>query len=236
MQNHQKNPQIPNHPSIYPSLQGVFCFALVFDQGRGGGKEKRNIFAEAGAVCRIRGLILDWWGARHSSSSCSACAIHQRAQPKPAWEMGTRAFHAFAFVKYSLAWLLVGKDQEVGWGPSLSCLARGVFRCGPPPPRRLQDHGAAGVQMLSPWTPVGRIAGKGRVASSCWGGSGNGSSLRASGFSRVFWAGIWPPRALTCLGASRCHPQHQRQIKENKKPPMFIILEHLIVKDLITFI
>lgn len=124
---HKKKTQIPNHPSIYPSLQGVFCFALVFDQGRGGGKEKRNIFAQAGAVCRIRGLILDWWGARHSSSICSACAIHQRAQPKAAWETGTRAFPALAFVKYSLAWLLVAKDQEVGWGPSLPCLARGIF-------------------------------------------------------------------------------------------------------------
>lgn len=211
----QKNPNPKS--SIHPSLQAVFCFALFCDQGKGGGKEKRNIFAHTGAARKILGLILDRRGARYHFSGCSACAVHMQAQPEAAWEMETWAFPAFAFVKYSLAWLLVGKDQEAGWGPGLSldCLARGVLHCGRPPPRSLQDPGTTTVQMLSPRTPVGRRAGKGQVASSCWGRSGNGSSLRAAGFGHVFWTGIWAPRALTRLGASRCHLQLQRQIKEH---------------------
>lgn len=61
MQKHTKktpNPKSSMHPSIHPSLQGAFSFALSCDQERGGGEEERNVFAQAGAACRILGLIL----------------------------------------------------------------------------------------------------------------------------------------------------------------------------------
>jgi len=75
----------------------------------------------------------------------------------------------------------VGKDQEVGRGPSLSlaCLTRGSFSL-----RSSSSLGAAGVQMLSPRTPVGRRAGEGQGASFHWGGSGKWELPQ----SRRFWS------------------------------------------------
>lgn len=73
MQNHEK--KVPNHSFVHPSLQSVFCSALFCDQERGEGEEKRNIFAQADAVCGILGLALDWPGAGYGFGGCSACAV-----------------------------------------------------------------------------------------------------------------------------------------------------------------
>lgn len=116
MQNHKKK-KVPNHSFVHPSLQSVFCSALFCDQGREEGEEKRNIFAQAGAVCGILGLALDWPGAGYCFSGCSACAVPS------VWEMGTFPCSGLCKIWFSLV------AQAVGWGPGLPlvCLARAFF-------------------------------------------------------------------------------------------------------------
>lgn len=118
----------PNHQSIHPSLQGVFCFALFCDRGRGGGKGKWIIFAQADGALGSWA----WFGALKGPGTVSVAALHVHCISRHSLmqlERWRPAFAAFAFVKYGLAWFPLGKDQQVGWGPglSLACLAHGTF-------------------------------------------------------------------------------------------------------------
>lgn len=107
MQKH-KTTQIINL-SIHPSLQGVFCFALFCDQGRGGVEGKWSIFAQADAAPGSWA----WLGAVKGPGTVAVAALSVHCISGHSLKQLERwrpAFAAFAFVKYSFAWFPVGKD------------------------------------------------------------------------------------------------------------------------------
>lgn len=228
----QKHPKKPQSRIIHPSLQAVFCFVLFCFVTREGEEERRG-------TSSLRLMSRAWFRLEEGPGTVSVAALRVKSWAGTAQSSmrdGDLSLPCFCFcnTQFSLVARIGRRDGvlscplPVGPGELFIVVLLLPGACW-----TLEQLGW-GRCSQSCRTLVGRRAGKGQVASSFC--SGNENSVRAAGFSCVFSSGIWLPSVLTCLVASTYHPQLQRQVKHNKRPPMFIILEHLMIKDLMTFI